>query len=380
DPRVKELTDPAIWAHRMGEMHIQTEPNAEVHVQQTRHDFGFGTALSTGMFKQDADESVRAKYFQLLIDNFNCAVIENAFKWHQAEPYQNDLHWTTVDAMLDFCDQHEMPLRGHCLFWAAEKYVPRWVKDISDEALREAIANRIRVTCERYRDRIGDYDVNNEMIDHHYFENRLGEEIHDEMFRMAHEVDPKATLYLNDYSILDGSHLDAYEKQIRGFLQRKVPVGGIGCQGHFLSPTFPSYERIMESLDRLARFGLPIKVTEFDREVDDEQQHARDLDAFFRICFSHPSVRAILQWGFWEGAHWKPKAALYRKDFSPKPAAEAYRNLVFNEWWSDCKATADSGGKCTVRVFYGHYTIETDGKTFSVDFPHQEKRKWLDLR
>lgn len=380
DARVKELTDPAIWAHRMGEMIIQTEPGAQVHVRQLRHDFGFGTALSSKMFNGTAELADREQYLTILTENFNCAVIENAFKWHQSEPRQNEFNWTTVDAMLDFCDAHEMPLRGHCLFWAAEKYVPKWVKEISDEQLRTAIENRIRVSCERYRDRIGDYDVNNEMVDHNYFAQRLGHEIRDDMFRMAHEVDRKATLYVNDYSILDGSHLDAFEKQIRGFLQRGVPVGGIGCQGHFLSPRFPTYERIMESLDRLARFGLPIKITEFDRKVDDEDEQAGDLDAFFRMCFSHPSVKAILQWGFREGAHWKPKAALWRKDFSPKPASEAYRNLVFKEWWSDCSAQADTEGLCTVRVFYGRYEIEADGKTYSVDFPHQEKSKWLDLR
>jgi len=72
-------------------------------------------------------------------------------------------------------------------------------------------------------------------------------------------------------------------------------------------------------------------------------------------------------WGFWEGAHWRPKAALWKRDFSPTPAARAYRNLVFNRWWTRWEGRADSDGICRVPAFYGRHQVQADGKSVEVE-------------
>lgn len=363
DEEVRTLTEPRIWAHRTGSIIIEATPGTTVHVEQLRHEFRFGSALSTKVFDGRYEGEEREKYLSIFVKNFNSAVYENAFKWHKSEPQHGKPFWEHVDAMLQFCEENDIPIRGHCLYWAAEKYVPKWVKDITDDQLEKAIVNRAREACGRYRGRIIDYDVNNEMVHNRYFVDRLGDEIVDVMFAEAHRSDPNAVLYVNDFEILSGNDLDEYIAQIQSLLGRKVPVGGIGCQGHFLGPEFPSPERLFESLDLLGRFGLPIKITEFDRLATDEASQAKDLDTFFRICFSHPAVEAILQWGFWENAHWKPEAALWRKDFSIKPAGEAYRNLVFNEWWTNETSQTDENGFCEVRAFFGKHRITVGEET-----------------
>jgi hypothetical protein len=108
-------------------------------------------------------------------------------------------------------------------------------------------------------------------------------------------------------------------------------------------------------------------VTEFDIELDDEQRKARFLEEFYRTCFAHPAVEGILMWGFWEGAHWRPKAALWRRDFSPTPAARAYRELVFDEWWTRWEGTADERGECRVPAFFGRHRVEVNGAAREIE-------------
>ncbi|MCU0723933.1 MAG: endo-1,4-beta-xylanase, partial [Planctomycetes bacterium] len=114
------------------------------------------------------------------------------------------------------------------------------------------------------------------------------------------------------------------------------------------------------SLDRLAKLGLPIEVTEFDVDTPDEEAQAADLETFYRVCFAHPSVSAILMWGFWEGAHWRPRGALYARDWREKPAARAYRKLVLGEWRTDLSGTTDAGGRFGGRAFFGTYRVRVE--------------------
>jgi hypothetical protein len=78
-------------------------------------------------------------------------------------------------------------------------------------------------------------------------------------------------------------------------------------------------------------------------------------------------VDGILMWGFWEGAHWRPKAALWKRDFSPTPSADAYRDLVFNRWWTRFEGRAGADGVCRVPAFLGRHRVEAGGKSVEVD-------------
>ncbi|MCK4965870.1 T9SS type A sorting domain-containing protein, partial [bacterium] len=82
--------------------------------------------------------------------------------------------------------------------------------------------------------------------------------------------------------------------------------------------------------------------------------------------FSHPAVEGIVQWGFWEGHHWRPTAALYNQDWSARPVGEAFENLIFNEWRTETTVNSNEGGFATVNCFHGDYEItavfESGGK------------------
>jgi hypothetical protein len=94
----------------------------------------------------------------------------------------------------------------------------------------------------------------------------------------------------------------------------------------------------------------------------EEQAKARALADYYRICFACPQVEGILMWGFWEGANWIPVSSLYRRDWSPTPAAEAYRDLVFRQWWTRWHGKADAKGRGEVRAFFGKHRVTAGGK------------------
>jgi len=108
--------------------------------------------------------------------------------------------------------------------------------------------------------------------------------------------------------------------------------------------------------DRLAPFKLPVKVTEFDINTKDEAQQAEDTRRFYKICFAHPAVAGITMWGFWEGRHWRPEGASWRRDWSIKPNGEAYLQLM-EEWRSKGEAKPDKDGDVRFRGFFGEYEV-----------------------
>jgi len=369
-----------IREHRMAELLVKARPGAEVHVKQLRHEFWFGAALSNGAFSGRMNNEDQRKYKETFLANFNAAVTENALKWHDMERTQGRVNYATVDAILDWTDRHEIPLRGHNIFWGIPNRVQTWQKEMDDATLLQTLKARALDIGQRYRGRFAEYDLNNEMIHANYYEERFGPGITKQMADWVKQADPGARLYFNDYDILTGNRLDDYIKHIRGLLEQGTPMAGIGVQGHLHGETFDP-AALNHALDELSKFGLPIRVTEFNlpgqrsvymREKNlkltpaQEQAKAKAITDYYRICFAHPKVEGILMWGFWEDSNWIRQSSLYRRDWTPTPAAEAYRDLVFKEWWTDSKIKADAGGQCQIRAFYGKYAVTCGDRTKEV--------------
>jgi hypothetical protein len=94
---------------------------------------------------------------------------------------------------------------------------------------------------------------------------------------------------------------------------------------------------------------------------EEEEKRAKEMVDYYRICFAHPAVGGILMWGFWEGANWIGVSSLYKRDWTPTPAAEAYQDLIFDEWWTKEEGKSDQNGAYTSSAFYGKYRITVDG-------------------
>ena len=378
--------DQAIAKHRMGTLVIRAAPGAKITVEQLSHHFWFGATLPGSMFTGRATPEDLDAFRRTFLANFNAGVIEAAFKWHDMERERGHVNYSTVDAMLSWARKEGVPLRGHCIFWGIPKFVPGWLKELDTEDLKLSVQQRARSIGARYRGQFAEYDLNNEMIHGNYFEERLGPGITKQMALWVKEGDPDAKLFLNDYDITTGKRLNEYVRHIKTLLDQNVPLAGIGVQGHLHGDTFDP-DALKNALDELAQFKLPIRITEFNfpgqrskyygnREArltpEEEQAKAAALKQFFRICFAHPGVTGIMLWGFWEGANWIPVSSLYRRDWSPTPAAEAYRDLVYNQWWTRWSGTAGPSGVVNVPAFYGKHRIIIDGKSHIEDLsPHR---------
>ena len=386
--------DSSIARHRMGALVIRTTPGAKVSVEQIRHEFWFGATLPTGVFTGRTSPEDIAKYKEIFASHFNAGVIEAAFKWHDMERERGQVNYSIVDSMLAWADKQGIPLRGHCIFWGVPNYVQAWVKQLDDEELRMAVQQRARTIGARYRGRFAEYDLNNEMIHANYYEQRLGAEFTRQMALWVKQGDPDAKLFVNDYDILTGNRLDDYVKHIRRLLDMGTPIAGIGVQGHLHGDTFDP-AALQKALEELAKFSLPIRVTEFnfpgqrsryyrgDRKAqltpEEERVKAESLKQYFRICFAQPAVTGILMWGFWEGANWIPQSSLYKRDWTPTPAAEAYRELVMNKWWTRWTGAANSEGWVALRAFYGKHRVTVNGKETVVNLTRAEGAKQLDV-
>ena len=386
--------DAAIEKNRKGTLVIEAAPNTDVTVEQLRHEFWFGAALSNGPFAGRMRAEDREKYLAVFLENFNAAVTENALKWHVMEPRRGTVDYAAVNAILKWTDEHQIPLRGHNIFWGTPDRVQDWLKAMPNDQLREALKSRALDVGQRYRGRFAEYDLNNEMIHGNYYEDRLGKDITLRMAQWVRQADPNAVLFLNDYDILTGVRLNDYVRHIRTLLDQGVPIGGIGVQGHLHGDTFDR-DALRNALEKLAEFKLPIRVTEFnipgqrsrfyrDRNLRltdaDEKAKAEDLVDYYRICFAQPQVQGILMWGFWEGANWIPASSLYRRDWTPLPAAKAYRELVFGQWWTRWHGRTDAQGHCELQAFYGQHRVTAAGKQLVVDLKQMTGRNTASLR
>jgi endo-1,4-beta-xylanase len=390
DDIAAKLTPSAIEARiaeiRMGDMIVKTSPGADVNVRQVRHEFLFGTAITNHLAENDTNTMSpqdRKMFLKILAENFNYAVHENALKWYDCEKQLNVVDYSIADRIWEICHELNIPMRGHCIFWAKDKYIMPWLKQLNNDDLRAAVARRAIGVTEHFKGRISEFDLNNEMINGDFFRRRLGYGIVNEMAYMAKAGNPDITLYVNDYGVIveKGFNADSYITQIENLLANGVPIGGIGCQGHFVAShkndssgrAATTSEHVQKTLDKLAKFNLPIKITECLFAADDEQGMAEELRRFFPICFAHPNVEAILMWGFWEVGHWQPQTAMWKKDWTPTPQALAYRDLVFNKWWTQTSGKADKDGTFKTRAFYGDYIITSNGKTQKVSLSKKNK-------
>jgi endo-1,4-beta-xylanase len=340
-------------------------PGAEVRVRLQRHAFHWGSAVDGGrLLGSFGTVSDRGRYQAVITNWFNKVVLENDLKWPSWE--STTPNGRTALAALDWLQARGIPCRGHNLIWPGTNYLPSRVRSSlasrNAALVRQQIDQHFTNVLGAVRGRLVDWDVMNEITHERAVQDLLGD---DEMIRwmqLARNLDPAAKLFVNEYENLEvagtgsaapGRFLDA----LRFLKSRGAPLDGIGLQGHF-GGFLPAPEDVYAQLDAFAEFGLPIQVTEFDVAVGDEAAQADYVRDLTTVAFSHPAVTDFLMWGFWAGQHWKPEAALFRSDWSLRPAGVAWSNLVFREWTTDVAVRTDRSGRAAFRGFRGRYSIE----------------------
>ena len=217
------------------------------------------------------------------------------------------------------------------------------------------------------RGRLAIWDVLNEPLNEPDYLEVLGLEAAAGWFKLARELDPEAKLLLNEYRMLSGPESRAFINKfltlVKDLRAAGAPIDGLGVQGHLGQQLLPP-KQVLEDLDLLASADLPIQISEFDINTHDEQLQADYTRDFLIACYSHPAVDGFFNWGFWEGQHWIAQAAMFRRDWSPKPNALVWREWVLGKWRTRIEDVTNSEGLVTARGHRGTYSlnVQHDGK------------------
>ncbi len=356
DARIEQLRKQDV---RLQVVNAQGEPVAGVRIEarQVRKAFPFGAAIGRAILGNPRLQ----EFFK---DHFNWAVFENETKWYANERSPGRVDYTTADAMFAWCQANGIPVRGHCVFWEPEKWQTKWVQPLTGDALREAVERRLESVVPHFRGKFVHWDVNNEMLHGDFFKARLGESIWPWMFQRAHELDPDAKLFVNEFNILSVDQdfkevqTDEYVAHTRWLIDQGAPIHGVGLQGHIWAEDILSKPHVLkERLDKVATLNLPIWISEFDVADDDEQSCADKLELVYRTAYSHPAVEGIVMWVVWAGNSWRgPNAGIARRDWTLNEAGKRYEALM-REWSTETSGESSADGLFAFRGFHGDYKV-----------------------
>jgi GH35 family endo-1,4-beta-xylanase len=345
-------------------------PDAQVDVRMTRHAFLWGNIIQPEFKFGDSPEARKAR--EVFLENFN-AVTEN-FKWPawDGRGFKGS-DKSTVNARLDWAAKHNLPVHGHTPLWHKFGTMPFNPDRHSKEQIRQGIMDFLKevLTYPGVREGVDSWDAINHPFIFSGVWRHVGKDIILEEMRTYRKLVPEHKLFINEGAVLTypGENFPLMLELVEWIMQNDAPLDGVGFMGHF-SPAYlvPPKEllRRFDAFGKLAAkypgYDLELKVTEFDMTADptDPEQIALRDDYtrdFLITVFSHPAFKSLVQWGFWDGKHWRDGAGLYDKDWNLKSNGKVYRDLVFDEWWTEADARTDAKGRCTVRGFLGDYTV-----------------------
>jgi endo-1,4-beta-xylanase len=303
-----------------------------------------GAAWNAGAFHADPT------YREVLAEEFNCLVAENEMKFRYLQPERGRFTFEVADAMLDFAEANGMKTRGHTLVW--QHCNPDWLEqgDYTRDELLEIMREHIQGVLPHFRGRVFAWDVVNEAVsdDHDGLREKtpwmtIGPDYLDYAFRWAHEADPDALLFYNDYDI---EWVEAKFQRtltlVRGMLDRGVPIHGVGFQYHTRAMDAPSEETVAARIAAFNALGLPVHFTELDIKVPTElgphdlQEQADVMAAITRTALAAQSCPAIVFWGFTDRYSWIPgftKGAYdhtlpFDREYQPKPMYQAMARVL----------------------------------------------------
>ena len=343
---------------------------AKVHVQMQRHAYGFGTYLENQVMLGSGPNTDKLREWTLKLFN-RCTTQITWADWGWANPEIRKTHLAAAKWAFD----NKLATRGHCIIYPTWQNLPATIRPLAQAppALQKRLLEQVADVTDATRQfHFTEYDVTNELRQLKEIPGLLGKGAVAEWFKVAREHAPNSRMAINENTILTRGGVtqaeqDDYSQWIQFLIDQGQGPDVIGMQGHF-GDAVTGPETVLRILDRFAKFGKMIQITEFTIDTRDQEGQARYLRDFLLAVFSHPSTDAFTVWGFWEGKMWSPLAAMIRKDWTLKPNGQAWMDLVLKDWWTDQTVTTGPDGSCTTRGFLGDYkiTVAAGGKEKSV--------------
>lgn len=368
--------------------------DATVTVAMRKHAFGFGNAVNSEVLGADKSEfPIRPKgkvivtwedaqkYREVVKEYFDRVTFEselrpgNWIRMKSGHPGWRRKRRILMESTLPWLNANNIAARGHYIAWAPMDFTavekPFIGNPVGHRAwLWEHMADVLPATTEF----VTEWDTINHIIGwgkHTYEKEYGGPAIYAEILAEARRLAPDATHAINEGKVLpDGYKRDPYKQIIRFLNEQNQAPDVVGFMAHFGLTTLTPPEELLEVYDEFAEIAPRMQLSEFDVEAGDDEELQADYYRDVMIAtFSHPNFEAIVQWGFWEPIHWKPAAALWRKDWTLKPCGEVFVDLVANQWKTNEIVTTDSDGNCRVRGYLGEYevTVEHEGASRKID-------------
>lgn len=212
----------------------------------------------------------------IVVKQFNQVTPENMLKWERVHPKPETFNFDGPDKLVEFGQKNNIVIIGHTLVWHSQ--TPRWVfqddegKPATRELLLKRMKDHIQTVVGRYKGKIKGWDVVNEALDEDGTLRKsqwlkiIGEDFIEKAFQFAHEADPDAELYYNDYSLENEAKLKGAVAIVKNLQSKGIKISGVGTQGHYLLND-PSPAKIENCIKEIAATGLPIMFTELDVNV-----------------------------------------------------------------------------------------------------------------
>jgi len=288
------------------------------------------------------------RYAKALAREFNFITPENEMKWEAIHPEPDKWNFGPADTLVKFAQKHGMKVKGHCLVWHAA--LPKWVNaQMTPEELRGAVRKHILGEVGHYKGKVYAWDVVNEAVDDKeglrksLFLDKLGEGYIAEVFRLAHEADPKALLIYNEYGAEGlGGKSDRVYELVKKLKADGVPIGGVGLQMHISAKGYPKPADIAANVQRLAALGLKVNISEMDvriREVKGELSERLELQRkvyndVIAACIQEKGFIGVTFWGFTDKYSWvdhyfgADDPLLFDENYKLKPAYEGVMDAL----------------------------------------------------
>ena len=316
--------------------------NDSLRVYAQQRGFYIGAAVNMTPFRNEA------LYLDTLKREYNIIVAENAFKFTATHPAQNTYNFADTDALVTFAEANGMKIRGHTLVW--HQQIPTWVTNgnfTRDETIA-IMSEHIHKLVGRYKGRIWAWDVVNEAIadgssalrTSSFWYQKIGPDYIKLAFQFAHEADPDAILYINDYSseTMNAKSTGVYNL-VRALKLDGVPIQGVGWQMHITNGDRIGADH-HSNAQRLAALGVEISITELDVKMPlpaDSNKLATQATSYrdvLEFCLSKPKCVSLITWGFTDKYSWIPgffpgmgEALIFDANYQPKPAYDALRQV-----------------------------------------------------
>ncbi|CAH0528839.1 hypothetical protein VHP8226_02866 [Vibrio hippocampi] len=300
-----------------------------------------GTAFETRHLNDPEFRETVAKEFSQITP-------ENEMKFSYVQPERGKFQFDKADEIVKFALDNEMVVKGHALVWHIQN--PNWLveNEWSKQELTEILENHIKTVVSHYKGKVKYWDVVNEAFDDNggfretLWYNSLGEEYIEMAFRFAHEADPDAILFYNDYSTEGmNAKANAVYRHVKKLVEKGVPIHGVGTQLHLNSDGPISDVSIARNIERLSDLGMVMHFTEIDvrlRDTDGRSallDQAKRYELLMKLAVFYPQVDVYTTWGVTDKYSWVPswfqgygRPLMFDENYQPKPAYNAVHQVL----------------------------------------------------